>query len=504
MKSKAVIPFILFLLLADLRADNLDFPPIADRYDEVPSAVADVISTMKKLQAKTEIGVNFIAYNTAVEEAYPAVRVLVESQQTDRLPELQWLLSNAIDCHLKVRELWKQKIGGDSPLKKYQAGMTFITAQPVLWKVAKTNVTAASNLIQSPLADKEVVRDRLLKNVGLYTLDDGLKQAAEESAKLNRKSRANLTGFEVPRPNADYVEQDISSLAFSPDDYQYDVNPGKLNQTMPRIFDEVPPAVQEGCLKLFTDDGGGSVTILIYQDPEAARTGFEILQKGLGKNMRLEKGLGDDASTSGMAGLNCSLVMRRGSVLVHMSEASGSLIAARTAASKIDTRLGEFMPLDDPSKKSVSISDPDRESNWDWRSLLFDEDELDEEITIGNMKVTLPPIFLKVPLSEEQGIFELSKDGKSNGFVAFLRYKNDKDSKVAFKEMASGIGRFGGRVSGVGQESYASRKPLGSAFSIVFRREGVVIYARIPVKSQFELVKFGRATDKRVRAFQRK
>ena len=128
---------------------------------------------------------------------------------------------------------------------------------------------------------------------------------------------------------------------------------------------------------------------------------------------------------------------------------------------------------------------------------------VDEEISIGVMQASLPPIFSKVPLSEEQGIFELSRGGDSGGFVAFLRYADDKEARSAFREMASGIGRYGARVSGVGHEGYASRRPAGSRFAIVFRREGVVIYAMLPAKSQVEMVKFGRAVDRRVRDFQR-
>ena len=118
MIRKLMILLFLVFLPINLLADAPDFPPIEGRYEEIPPAVIEVVDKLRGLEAQTEIGVNFIRYDAAVSDAYPAVKVLVESPQTTSLPELRWVLSNAMDCYLKVRELWGQKISGSSPSRK--------------------------------------------------------------------------------------------------------------------------------------------------------------------------------------------------------------------------------------------------------------------------------------------------------------------------------------------------------------------------------------------------
>jgi hypothetical protein len=60
-----------------------DFPPIGSRYDTISEDVRAIIKALKKLEARTEIGVNFVDYDRAVSEIYPDVKVFLESNSVE-------------------------------------------------------------------------------------------------------------------------------------------------------------------------------------------------------------------------------------------------------------------------------------------------------------------------------------------------------------------------------------------------------------------------------------
>ena len=494
----------LVFLVGHAVAAEPTFPPLGTRYDNLSDATATVLDAVRRVEAMTDIGVNFLDYDRAVSAAYVEVKVFVESRRAESLPELRTVLTNAVECYLKIRDLWGTKISSGSISAKYEAGVTLITAQPMLWKVAAANIAAARTLVESPRADKEIVRESLLQDGDLLTLEGGLHKAEQKLVQLGRESRARASGFEVPSPSPAYVERDLAQIAFSPDDFGGSLAAGEFSERLPRIYEEVPPAVQEGHLRfLIGDEQQGGVTIFLYENPAAASAAFKQIKKGFGKEGKVEQGLGDEMAIVGTAGRSCSLVMRRGTAVVSMLEPTGSAQRTREAASRIETRLSAFMPLDDPTaRQQEGIPNADL-GPYDWESLLLQKGDLAEEIQTSGMEESLPRIFSNVPLCDEQGTLELEQNGQAAGFIVFLRYADEEGAKAAFQVIMSDGGRTGSRISGVGNEGYASRQPMRSKHAMAFRRGEVVIYSLVPVKSRTDLLKFGRAVDRRLRDAQK-
>lgn len=167
------------------------FPPIGDRYDTIPADAKAVVKALKKLQAKTEIGINFKDYNEAVSDVYPDVKLFIESPESKNMPELRLVLKNATDCYLKVRELWSTKISSDNPNEKYDASILLITAQPLLWKVAAGNVAAGDMLIETPKEDLPKAHQSLLDSLKLLDAANALETAKAQTAELLKKDAAD-------------------------------------------------------------------------------------------------------------------------------------------------------------------------------------------------------------------------------------------------------------------------------------------------------------------------
>lgn len=122
----------------------VEFPPIDNRYDTVCEDARSVVKSLKKLQARIEIGIDYSDYDKAVADTFPDVKVFLESAEAQQQPELRFLLDNAMGCHLQVRSLWSQKATSSDPFEKFYAATTLITAQPTLWKVAGENIRVAA------------------------------------------------------------------------------------------------------------------------------------------------------------------------------------------------------------------------------------------------------------------------------------------------------------------------------------------------------------------------
>ena len=152
--------------MAAVRAENQkkEIKERAAKYQNLQPSIKALVVSLKKLKIKTEIGINYQAYDSAVGEVYPEAKVFLESTEAKDLPELVFLLSNACDCYLKIRDLWSAKVrlSQDNP-ELLNDALLMIYAPKYLWPGAASNIDFAERLVGGNAEDCATVQ-KLLKD----------------------------------------------------------------------------------------------------------------------------------------------------------------------------------------------------------------------------------------------------------------------------------------------------------------------------------------------------
>ncbi|MGD0481288.1 MAG: hypothetical protein ABSA42_14030 [Terracidiphilus sp.] len=141
----------------------------------------DAVLALKKLQARTEIGISQDDYSRALGDAYFSVRLFLDSDSAASVPEFSKALNSAIKWYRAAAELWKiktdtqevaesvpglkpdgadcdQQLGGDENLcVKYpelisdrsgKRGINYEGAINEAWRLASTEVRIADKLLK--------------------------------------------------------------------------------------------------------------------------------------------------------------------------------------------------------------------------------------------------------------------------------------------------------------------------------------------------------------------
>ena len=259
------------------------FPPLGERYDRVPDDARSIVKSLQKLDAKIEIGISYLEYNSLVSDIYPEIKVFVSSAAARDLPELRMVLGNSIECYLAVRDLWRAEIDADGPAAKFDASIARLYRQNVIWKVASVNVAGAAALIDSLGDDLPKLQQSLSKDAESLTLASALRVAEDNRIRMERESRSQETGVPVPLPSPEIDALNLGELLAGPADFGPDVSVGDLVVVLPPIFSATPPASKEGRVTLLKDGAScGGVGGLLYDDLETARKSYSSLRKGFG------------------------------------------------------------------------------------------------------------------------------------------------------------------------------------------------------------------------------
>jgi hypothetical protein len=483
-------------LIASSMASAEEFPPIGNRYDTIPEDAKAAVKALKKLEARTEIGVNFVDYNKAVSEIYPDLKVFIESPDSKDMPELRLVLANAIACHLKVRELWSAKVASDDPIRQYNASMTLITAQPWLWKVAGVNTSGASALIDSPKADLPQVQKSIADGVKKLTVEAAMKAAEEEDISLRRQSRAKETGVAVPAPVPEEKKRDLISLLFQKGDYPEALSCGDLSRSLPPVYDKVPPASQEGETRLMAQGSpAGRIAVLLYDDVETAKKAFRVLVQGFGQGRKRVPSLGNIAERS-----DKSLAFRRNTAVVNLYADFTPFDSIVEGLRKADARLAQIAGEGDveaPSDGEPAATDG-RTENDDIIGKLFQDGDFGPDVTALQVSDDVPPVFASLPPCGKKGSVTLSHDGKQSGFVAGFIYDDAKTAQAAFESIAKGLGQGAAKVPNVGDIAAAKAIPVAGVSDLVFRRTNTVVGLRCPVKNVDTIARYARKIDGRM------
>lgn len=80
----------------------------------VPPVAIEAVNALKKLQAKTQVGITYKDYSPALAEAKYALNLFIESSQAKDFPELAETLSSAFETFAMAGEVWSAKFSGSS------------------------------------------------------------------------------------------------------------------------------------------------------------------------------------------------------------------------------------------------------------------------------------------------------------------------------------------------------------------------------------------------------
>ena len=74
----------------------------------------DAVTALKRLQAATEVGINYTQYSQELIDAFVPVKAYLESPDAAASPDLAVKVSEAMDLYRVAREIWDYKIKNES------------------------------------------------------------------------------------------------------------------------------------------------------------------------------------------------------------------------------------------------------------------------------------------------------------------------------------------------------------------------------------------------------
>ena len=312
------------------------FPPLGTRYDAIPDDAKSAVKALKKFQVRTEIGINFRDYDSAVSEVYPEVKVFVESTESKEMPELRLVLKNAIDCYLKVRELWSLKINAESAYSQENASTLLIVAQPLLWQVAAGNISAANALIEGSKEDLPKTQQTLIESLEILNAENAIESAKRQRTELLEKKKA------MENIGDGFASNELRDLLFKEGDHGDGVTGGEFTNSTMNITVQDSAAVKQGSVGL---SGDGQVTGFVFRNEAAAKETYDALTIQIGRNGKIATGLGDSSwgtratrYNKNEVGFN-SVVFRQDNFVVFVRAKSKNLAELTRRAKAVDARI---------------------------------------------------------------------------------------------------------------------------------------------------------------------
>jgi len=375
------------------------FPPIGDRYTNIPEDAKAIVKSLKKLEARTEIGIAFSDYEKAVAELYAEIKVFTESTDSEAIPELRALLKNAIDCHMHVREAWGRSLATEDALEKFTAQMQLIEVQPLMWKASSLSATLAREFVERPKDDLAVVQQAVVEELPkisfatvLASIRDARekhsiqqtrereKKQAEEEAKQKerelelRQSRAQASGHPIPAADEAIDKQDVEALLFQKNElgeglYCVVVKPPHFFE----IAKKLPPSNKEGYIDIFRGKAvagkeSGHIAGFLYADVGAASVTYDLLRSqpdGLdtvGEPIKKSEPKLGNAAAATESSMGSCLTFRRGGGVVRVSVGQATLKEVLAYAKQVDSRLMELFPDAAIADARGTKADPDDNS----------------------------------------------------------------------------------------------------------------------------------------------
>lgn len=79
-------------------------------YRNIPQSARNALNAVKKLEARTEVGVNYTDYSKSVGDAWGDVKIFIESREGKPLTEFSHLLANAMADYKLALDIWADRV----------------------------------------------------------------------------------------------------------------------------------------------------------------------------------------------------------------------------------------------------------------------------------------------------------------------------------------------------------------------------------------------------------
>jgi hypothetical protein len=140
----------------------------AARYLNPPQSARTALNAIKKLQARTEIGINLRDYSTIVGETYAEVKVFCDSPDGESIQEFSSMLLSAIDKYKMGMDLWKGKIEITSDVRYHESGSELVLQE--CWSAAGKRISVAEQLLKKDGLELGLPNyEKLTKSDEIYT-----------------------------------------------------------------------------------------------------------------------------------------------------------------------------------------------------------------------------------------------------------------------------------------------------------------------------------------------
>jgi len=114
-------------------------------YRKAPESARTALNVLKKLEARTEVGINYADYSRGVGEAWAEVKIFVESPEARQLPAYNFLLVSATDKYKLALDAWRGKFEPEPNLRYHDALSDAVLQE--CWRAASRRLEAAQTLI---------------------------------------------------------------------------------------------------------------------------------------------------------------------------------------------------------------------------------------------------------------------------------------------------------------------------------------------------------------------
>ena len=117
-------------------------------YRNAPQSGRTAMNVVKKVAARTEIGINYKDYSTVVGEAWAEVKVFTESPEGKAVPAFSLLLISAMDKHRLALDVWRGQFDGGTTGFTFDEGLSSLVIKEC-WRAADCRIDTAEALISN-------------------------------------------------------------------------------------------------------------------------------------------------------------------------------------------------------------------------------------------------------------------------------------------------------------------------------------------------------------------
>ena len=120
-------------------------------YRNAPESARMTLNVLKKVEARTEVGITFADYSTVVGQAWAEVKIFIESPAGKSLPEFSVLLTRAVADFKLALDIWQKRIRWPT---LYGDRTDVEAIQQFCWMRAGTRIKLAESLLDVKKTEK--------------------------------------------------------------------------------------------------------------------------------------------------------------------------------------------------------------------------------------------------------------------------------------------------------------------------------------------------------------